>query len=85
MPQEEKERIVDNLCIYAIEKAEGGLWSDGTRSRYQEVAKGCAYMDAVVGKQPETNLVDSVRQFLQNREVARTLHLNACNLNKSRV
>ena len=65
--QEEKERIVDNLCIYAM----NGIlplervWKDGKKSPYQEVAAGAAYMDKVVGKQPQNNLVIAVQKFLE--------------------
>ena len=65
--QEEKERIVDNLCIYAmkgilpLEK----IWRNGKESDYQEVTACASYMDKVVGKQPENNLVLAVQQFLE--------------------
>ena len=67
--QEEKERIVDNLCIYTMQ---GILplkrrWKDGSLSEYQEVASKASYMDKVVGMQPENNLVLAVQQFLEKR------------------
>ncbi len=67
--QEEKERIVDNLCIYAMQ----GILpldrqhSNGSFSPYQEVAQHCAYMDNVVNPQPATNLVTAVKAFLKER------------------
>ena len=66
--QEEKERIVDNLCSYATKKAIPNYqrkWSNGSFSRFQEIAQHCAYMDKVVGKQPQKNLVKSIQQFLK--------------------
>ena len=66
--QEEKERIVDNLCIYVTQKHipdYGRTWKDGRISRYQEIAKECAYMDKIVGNQPYHNLVQSVQKFLK--------------------
>ena len=66
--QEEKERIVDNLCIYVTQKHipdYGRQWKNGTISRYQEIAKECAYMDKIVGNQPHHNLVQSVQKFLK--------------------
>lgn len=67
--QEEKERIVDNLCIYVMQ---GILplvkkWSNGKESMYQEIAKDAFYMDKIVGKQPEQNLVLSVKNFLKQK------------------
>ncbi|MDR2337151.1 MAG: hypothetical protein LBE20_00690 [Deltaproteobacteria bacterium] len=69
LQQEEKERIVDNLCIYAFNEINEidnfYKWSDGTISQYQEIAKVCSYMDECIGKQPETNLVQSIDEFLR--------------------
>ena len=65
--QEEKERIVDNLCIYVMD---GVLplertWENGKKSNYQEIALCADYMDKIVGKQPENNVILSVEQFLK--------------------
>lgn len=66
--QEEKERIVDNLCIYVLgDKAAKRKTKDGTLTPYQSVAEKCAYMDAVVGVQPKTNLVQSVQRYLNEK------------------
>lgn len=67
--QEEKERIVDNLCIYTMKGILPleRIWKDGTKSDYQEVASGADYMDAVVGEQPQNNLVLSVQEFLKKQ------------------
>lgn len=68
--QEEKERIVDNLCIYAMDGVLplGRRWTDKKVCKYQEVAKEASYMDAVVGCQPENNLLESVSQFLRKNK-----------------
>lgn len=68
--QEEKERIVDNLCVYVTKKHLPSLkriWSDGTISPFQEIAQPYAYMDRIVGKQPRYNLVKSVQKFLKEQ------------------
>lgn len=77
--QEEKERIVDNLCIYVMD----GIMDsrrmdrkDGTISSYQEVADCAAYMDEVVGRQPENNLVEAVEKFLKNSENSKIRYFN---------
>ena len=68
--QEEKERIVDNLCIYTME---GFLplertWTNGQKSKYQEVASSAAYMDDFVGIQPKNKLTfQGVQEFLKRR------------------
>ena len=71
--QEEKERIVDNLCIYAMDGVLPLIrkWKNGQESKYQEVAVSADYMDVVVGNQPEDNLVSSVRNFLSEKINAR--------------
>ena len=65
--QEEKERIVDNLCIYTMKGflPLGRIWENGEKSNYQEVASCADYMDKVVGNQPQTNLVSAVQNFLK--------------------
>ncbi len=69
LQQEEKERIVDNLCIYVFdginEIDNSRKLSDGSISQYQEVANVCSYMDECIGAQPETNLIQSIDGFLQ--------------------
>lgn len=68
--QEEKERIVDNLCIYVTKKHIPHYqreWKDGSFSRFQEITTPYAYMDKVVGYQPDNNLFQSVKQFLKEQ------------------
>jgi len=68
--QEEKERIVDNLCNYVTKDIIPDYkrkWKDGTCSRFQEVASHCDYMDKVVGNQPQNNLVQAVQRFLKEQ------------------
>lgn len=67
--QEEKERIVDNLCIFAMDGLiEHVRYKDEEKlSSYQKVANHCAYMDIIVGNQPETNLVRAVQKFLKEK------------------
>ena len=68
--QEEKERIVDNLCNYVTAKNIPDFkrkWSNGEFSRFQEVSSHCAYMDKVVGSQPRKNLVFAVQDFLKEQ------------------
>lgn len=62
--QEEKERIVDNLCLFMC--SDIAEFCD-LEPKYQEVAAGATYMDAVVGKQPETNLPRAVEDFLRGQ------------------
>ena len=68
--QEEKERIVDNLCNYVTAKNIPDFkrkWANGEFSRFQEVSAHCAYMDKVVGSQPQKNLVFAVQAFLKEQ------------------
>ncbi len=64
--QEEKERIVDNLCIYVMRGILPlyHVWSDGQKSPYQEIAQNASYMDQVIGAQPENNLPLAIKAFL---------------------
>ena len=68
--QEEKERIVDNLCIYTMKGflPLERIWKGGVKSNYQEVASSADYMDKIVGEQPENNLVLAVQKFLKDKE-----------------
>lgn len=69
--QEEKERIVDNLCVFVTKENIPNYkrkWKDGTCSRFQELAKDYAYMDNVVGTQPLNNLVKAVQNFLKENK-----------------
>lgn len=69
--QEEKERIVDNLCIYAMDGiVESRRMRDknGNLTAYQPIAECASYMDQVVGKQPENNLVEAVRDFINDKD-----------------
>ena len=70
--QEEKERIVDNLCIYTMKNILPleRVWKNGIKSNYQEIASSAAYMDKIVGRQPDNNLVLAVQKFLSNRNYA---------------
>ena len=43
-------------------------WKDGHKDKYQEVAKGADYMDSVVGKQPDDNLLKAVNLFLKEKQ-----------------
>ena len=68
--QEEKERIVDSLCAFVFQKA-GDFsyqWKNGEKSVFQERTQKYAYMDQVVGKQPEENLPRRIQQFLKEKE-----------------
>ncbi len=79
VPQEEKERIVDNLCVYVLDgilESKRFSLPDGTMSAYQQVAECAAYMDEVVGKQPETNLVEAVESFLNDSEKAKERYIS---------
>lgn len=71
LPQEEKERIVDNLCVYVLDgivDSKRMRLEDGTMTAYQPVAECAAYMDDVVGIQPKNNLVKAVEAFINNEE-----------------
>ena len=62
--------IVDNLCNYVTAKNIPDFkrkWSNGEFSRFQEVSAHCAYMDKVVGSQPQKNLVFAVQAFLKEQ------------------
>ena len=68
--QEEKERIVDNLCNYVTTKKIPDYkrkWSNGDFSRFQEIAAHCSYMDKIVGHQPQRNLVKAIQCFLKEQ------------------
>lgn len=67
--QEEKERIVDGLCAYVFQNAGdfSYYWKNGEKSVFQEITREYAYMDKIVGNQPQNNLVHSVQQFLKEK------------------
>lgn len=74
LPQEEKERIVDNLCIYVTEgiiNCKLRTDSNGLPTPYQKVAECAFYMDDVVGKQPENNLDDAIKALIANKSIKR--------------
>ena len=60
--QNEKERIVDNLCQYVGH----GIFPDDLLT-FQEIAKDCSYMDKFVTGQPDKNLLKEIKEFLKNK------------------
>lgn len=68
LPQEEKERLVDNLCQYAMQ---GLINPRPNGTFFQEVAAGASYMDSLVGTQPQTNLVKAVEAYVLQKEKIR--------------
>lgn len=77
--KEEKERIVDNLCIYVMDgiiDSKRMKLADGTMSAFQPVASCASYMDKIVGKQPENNLCSAINQFLQDKQFAKFRYFN---------
>ena len=74
LPQEEKERIVDNLCIYAMDgiiDAKRMKDKNAQPTAFQNVAQYASYMDKVVGNQPENNLDKAVEKFVNDKSIAR--------------
>ncbi len=63
LSHEEKERIVDNLCLYVMDgiMEYDHFEKDNRYDKYQLIGEKASYMDKLVGRQPENNLVEAIR------------------------
>lgn len=68
LQQNEKERVVDNLCRYAGK----GVFSDELL-QFQKITEPFSYMDAFVREQPQKNLVQEIQRFLNKNNKTKTL------------
>ena len=62
LKQEEKERIVDNLCQYV-----GKDIFDKKLLQFQPITEKCSYIDEFVVGQPQKNLVKEIQKFLKTK------------------
>ena len=67
LQQNEKERVVDNLCRYVGK----GIF-DKKLLQFQPIAECCSYMDEFVTGQPKKNLVKEIERFLKNKNTYTT-------------
>ena len=62
LKQNEKERVVDNLCQYVGK----GIFSDDAL-KFQKITEPFAYIDEYVTGQPHKNLVKEIQSFLKKK------------------
>lgn len=68
LKQNEKERVVDNLCQYVGK----GIFPDDTL-QFQKITEPFSYMDEFASGQPHKNLVKEIQRFLDKKNAIKTL------------
>lgn len=68
LKQNEKERVVDNLCRYVGK----GIFPDDAL-QFQRITEPFAYMDEFVSGQPRKNLAKEIQSFLKKKGSIKTL------------
>ncbi|MDR2337546.1 MAG: hypothetical protein LBE20_02725 [Deltaproteobacteria bacterium] len=70
LQQEEKERLVENLCLFVAGDNKdfdfSYTWSDETKHFHQECTESASYIDTLIEYQGKTNFIEKIGEFIKN-------------------